>query len=153
MEGLVLGFLKPQPSILHPAPQTLNPTPYTLHPHPSTRYHTLYTPTPQPYTLHLTPHNLKPTPFTLHPNPSTLYIPLTLHLCLVRKGMPVPRSQSPLDFKLQIFLCYSRASLGLSNTKIYEPQIRALLVTAQTPNPVQSSQNRDTQNLTPTLSP
>ena len=100
---------------------TLYPTPYTLHPEP----HTLH---PTPYTLHPTPYTLHPTPYTLHPRGAAGGDRAGGEGGEVGRG-----GESSLLSReaaaVQV-LPLSLSSLELSDTHVYEPQIRALLGTA-----------------------
>ena len=136
----------------HPTPHTLHPTPYTLHLAPYTLHLT-------PSTLHPPPSTLLPTPYIGTYEPVTSIFWPWLQLFSARKslscsilqgggGGAVPR-RAPLSSRGRAVpeSCRSPgrtrasfdptpsssslllSSLELSDTQVYEPQIRALLGT------------------------
>jgi len=86
----------------------------------------------EPCTMHPTHHNIHSTPYTLHPTPYTLTLhptPYTLHLTpYTCRRVGACAASRPRAASSSSALLLS--SLELSDTQVYEPEIRALLGTA-----------------------
>jgi len=105
---------------------SLHPTPHTLHPTP-------YTPHPTPYTLHPTPHTLHPTPFNLQ---ARTQMPKTG--AGARPYISLPTGVTPNCSASS----HSTAAGRMSDTRVYDPQIRACVTQLKAQGPARTCNER-----------